>query len=48
MQVGITEKIQAQEQIASKIKSLFRNPLTFIVLVWGLMIFLAGLYFVYA
>jgi len=48
MQVITTDKFQINEQSIWKIKSVLQNPLTFVILVWGLMIFFAGLYFVYA
>ena len=48
MQMSITERRQRNAPMMPKIRSLLQNPLTFVILVWGLLIFVAGLYFAYA
>jgi hypothetical protein len=48
MQISITERFQRNTPTMPKVRSLLQNPLTFVILVWGLLIFVAGLYFAYA
>ena len=48
MQIGSNETLQRNMQAVPKVRSLLQNPLTFVILVWGVMIFVAGLYFAYA
>jgi hypothetical protein len=40
--------LEIPRSFQQKIRSLMRNPLTFVILVWAMMFFFASLYFVYA